>query len=85
MVDELRRCGVSGSIELDESRFSLVTGDGQEYLLDNAYAEWQRAPRLRRGQVLRRYASIAELLRFRSPRPKRDRTSCRRPRRATTC
>ena len=60
MIAELRRQGVEGAIELDEEQFSLHLPHGR-LMLGNAYTAWQRAPRLRRGRVLRHFAAIHEL------------------------
>ena len=52
---ELRRRGLTEAIEYDDTEFRLTLESGQSFLLANAFADWQQAPRLRRGAVLRRY------------------------------
>jgi hypothetical protein len=57
MIAELRRAGDTGPLEFDEDQFRLVRGEGSFLNLHNAYAEWERAPRLRRKAVLRYFAT----------------------------
>jgi hypothetical protein len=57
MIAELRRAGDTGPLEFDEDHFRLVRGEGNFLNLHNAYAEWERAPRLRRKAVLRYFAT----------------------------
>jgi hypothetical protein len=54
VIAELRRRGVADAIDYDEGGFCLALGSGKSLQLANAFAEWRRAPRLRRGAVLRR-------------------------------
>jgi hypothetical protein len=58
MVAELRRGGLTDSIEVDEEQFQLVLGGGAVINLHNGFVEWERASVLRRGQVLRRFAEV---------------------------
>jgi hypothetical protein len=56
MTAELRRRGVTGPITYHEDDFRLDLESGVSFMLANAYGDWQRAGRLRRGAVLKRYA-----------------------------
>jgi hypothetical protein len=58
MIAELRRSGLTDSIEVDEEQFELVLGGGAVINLHNGFVEWERASVLRRGQVLRRFAEV---------------------------
>jgi hypothetical protein len=57
MMGELRRRGAD-PVTLDEEQFRLEVGGSRFLMLENAYSEWQQAPRLRRGRVLRTYAAV---------------------------
>ncbi len=59
MLAEVRRAGWDGPLELDEEGFRLVSGPSSYLNLHNAFVEYERAPRLRRGEVIRRYATVA--------------------------
>jgi hypothetical protein len=58
MIAELRRGGLTDSIEVDEEQFELVLGGGAVINLHNGFVEWERASILQRGQVLRRFAEV---------------------------
>ena len=56
MIAALRKAGWNGPLELDEEGFRLLRSETSFLNLHNAYADWKRAPFLRRREVVRRYA-----------------------------
>jgi hypothetical protein len=61
MIRALRDAGVTGPIDFDEETFRLMVAPDGFVNLANAFAEWERAPRRRRQEILRRYASPMSL------------------------
>jgi hypothetical protein len=57
MTAALRKAGWTGPLELDEEGFRLVRSETSYLNLHNAYADWKRAPLLRRRDVIKRYAT----------------------------
>jgi uncharacterized protein YtpQ (UPF0354 family) len=57
VTDAIRGAGNTDSIEYDRESFKLVIGASTQMHLHNAYGDYLKAPRQRRAEVLKRYAT----------------------------